>query len=368
MKLSKISTRGDDKYAGIEPTWTNQQGTKSELMSALNWYNYFCGKKEAKTFVLEYMQINSKSKDEISYMSSVPDSEMSMQFGFIARMASLGYKPDEDTQKFFDQEMAECLLKGKFNRANKVVEKQESPQVVNIQDRINQKADDEIGELEGLIDDQIISKFKNTTDIAKYLKSRNLSSVVAKKISDYFVDRSKQFENEINDPELKEAYSNFTKPELKKLKDFFDGIVSESFRLMGENKPTRKKRKVKEKPATVLVSKMNYMQEFPELNLKSVQPEKIIGAMQVWMYNTKTKLLGVYNADNARGLTVKGSSLQNFNAETSIGKRLRKPEVVLPDLIEAGKIRIKKILPELTTKESSLTGRMNSDTIIVRVL
>ena len=157
-------------------------------------------------------------------------------------------------------------------------------------------------------------------------------------------------------------------PELKKLKDFFDGIVSESFRMVSENKPTRKRRKVKEKPATVLVSKMNYMQEFPELNLKSVQPEKIIGAMQVWTYNSKTKLLGVYNADNARGITVKGSSLQNFNAETSIGKRLRKPEVVLPDLIDAGKIRIKKILSELTTKESNLTGRMNDDTLIVRIL
>ncbi len=368
MKLSKISTRGDDKYAGIEPTWTNQQGTKSELMSALNWYNYFCTKKDAKTFVLEYMQMNSTSKDDVSYMSTIPDSEMNMQFGFIARMASLGYKPDEDTQKFFDQEMAEYLIKGKFNRANKIVEKKETPQVVNIQDRINEKANEEVAELEGLVDDQIVSKFKNSIDIAKYLKSRNLSSVIAKRISDYFVDRSKQFENEINDSELREGYSNFTKPELKKLKDFFDGIVSESFRLMGENKPTRKRRKVKEKPATVLVSKMNYMQEFPELNLKSIQPEKIIGAMQVWTYNSKTKLLGVYNADNARGITVKGSSLQNFNAETSIGKRLRKPEVVLPDLIDAGKIRIKKILPELTTKESNLTGRMNSDTLIVRIL
>ena len=368
MKLSKISTRGDDKYAGIEPTWTNQQGTKSELMSAFNWYNYFCTRKEAKTFVLEYMQVASRPKEEIATILTIPDSQINLQFGWLARMMSLGYKPDEDTTKFFDQEFAEYMLKGKFNRANKVVEKKETPQVVNIQERINEKANEEIGELEGLVDDQIVSKFKSSIDIAKYLKSRNLSSVVAKKISDYFVDRSKQFESEINDPELKEGYSNFTKPELKKLKDFFDGIVSESFRLVGENKPTRKKRKVKEKPATVLVSKMNYMQEFSELNLKSVQPEKIIGAMQVWTYNTKTKLLGVYNADNARGITVKGSSLQNFNAETSIGKRLRKPEVVLPDLIEAGKIRIKKILPELTTKESSLTGRMNSDTIIVRIL
>jgi hypothetical protein len=75
----------------------------------------------------------------------------------------------------------------------------------------------------------------------------------------------------------------------------------------------------------------------------------------------------VYNAENAKGLTVKGSTLQNFNAETSIGKRLRKPEVTIKELLEAGKIKLKKILSELSTKESLLTGRLNSDTIIVRV-
>jgi len=369
MKLSKISTRGDDKYAGIEPVWKEQQGTKSELMSAFNWYNYFCGKKEAKQFVVEYLQLLTKSKEEISTISSLPDSQFNLQFGFLARMMSLGYKPDEETQKFFDDEYEETLVKAKFARANKVVEKVESATVVNIQDRINSKADEEIGEIEGLVDDLILSQMKNSTDIAKYLKSRNLSSVVAKRMSDYFVGRSKEIEEVMNttDEQLKEAYSNFTKVQLRKLKEFLDGVVSESFRLASE-KPTRKKRKVKEKPATVVVAKLNYMPEFPELNLKSVQPEKIVGAMQVWTYNTKTKLLGVYNADNAKGLTVKGSTLQNFNAETSIGKRLRKPEIVLKDLIEAGKIKLKKLLPELTTKESVLTGRINSDTIIVRIL
>jgi hypothetical protein len=48
MKLSKISTRGDDKYAGIEPSWTNQQGTKSELMSAFNLVQLLLHTKRSK--------------------------------------------------------------------------------------------------------------------------------------------------------------------------------------------------------------------------------------------------------------------------------------------------------------------------------
>ncbi len=79
-------------------------------------------------------------------------------------------------------------------------------------------------------------------------------------------------------------------------------------------------------------------------------------------------MLGVYNADNAKGLSVKGSTLQNFNEQTSIGKRLRKPAATIKELMEAGKVKIKKILPDLSTKESNLTGRMNSDTIILRIV
>ena len=370
MKLSKISTRGDDKYAGIEPSWTNQQGTKSELMSAFTWYNYFCTRKEAKTFVLEYMQVTSRPKEEIATISTIPDSQINLQFGWLARMMSLGYKPDEDTTKFFKQEFSEYLLKGKFNLANKVVEKPKAGQVVNIQDRINDKATEEMGELEGFIDDFILNGCKSSGDIANFMKSRQYSSVIAKKICDGFIGRAKELEEVLlaNDEQLKEGYSNFTKPELKRLKDLLDTIVSESNRMTSANKPVRRKRKIKEKPATMVVAKLKYMKEFSELKLTSVQPEKIVGAMQVWTYNTKTKLLGVYNADNAKGLTVKGSTLQNFNEQSSIGKRLRKPEVVLPNLISAGKVQIKKILPDLTTKESNLTGRMNDDTLIVRIL
>jgi hypothetical protein len=369
MKLSKISTRGDDKYAGIEPSWKEQQGTKSEMMSAFNWYNYFCGKKEAKTFVIEYLQSLSK-KEEVSTISSLPDSQFNLQLGWLARMMCLGYKPDDETIQFFKNEFDETMVKAKFAKANKVVEKPATAQVVNIQERITEKARDEMGELEGFIDDFVLNGCKSKVDIANFMKSRQYSSVVAKRICDTFIGRAKELEEVLdgNDDQLKEGYSNFSKPELKRFKELLDTIVSESNRLGDANKPIRKKRKIKEKPATVLVSKMNYMQEFPELNLKSVQPEKLIGAMQIWTYNTKTKLLGVYNADNAKGITVKGSTLQNFNEQTSIGKRLRKPEIVLPNLLSAGKVQIKKILPDLTTKESTLTGRMNSDTLIVRIL
>jgi hypothetical protein len=189
------------------------------------------------------------------------------------------------------------------------------------------------------------------------------------KICNIFIKKVKEIEEvfTLNNSELKEGYSNFTKPELRRFKDFLDSIVIAANNRVSVT-PIRKKRKLKEKPAAILVSKMNYAKDFDELGLTSIAPEKVIGALQVWTYNTKTKLLGVYNADNAKGLSVKGSTLQNYNEQTSIGKRLRKPLITIKELMEAGKVKIKTILSNLSTKEINLTGRMNSDTILLRIV
>ena len=356
---------------GTEPNWINKEeyNEQSEIMGAFNFYNYSCDKKDAKEFVLDYLKATNKSKEIIAAFRSLPDSKYIVQFGWLARMFTLGFKPSEKTIERFKQFYNDLLEMANNSLKNDPLPVVDTAPKASIQDRIREKASEEAGEIEGMIDDFIMSGCKKNIDMNYYFKSRNLSSVVMNRICDVFVERAKEIEEVMvtDDPQLKEGYSNFSKVELRKFKEFLDSIVVAANAGAVANKPTRKKRRVKEKPAVLVVAKMNYMKEFPELNLVSIAPEKVVGALQVWTYNTKTKLLGVYNADNAKGITVKGSTLQNFNEQTSIGKRLRKPEIVLPNVLSAGKVQIKKILPDLTTKETNLTGRMNSDTIIVRV-
>jgi hypothetical protein len=355
---------------GAEPIYTNVEGKseQSVLIGAFNWYNYNCSKKEAKEFVLDYLKFVGRSKNEILAIRSVSESKINLQFGWLARMLCLGFVPGDKTKQFVATKYKELLTQANKDLKVSTVVVEDAPKV-NIQDRIREKASEEAGEVEGLIDDFVLGGCKNPIDMESYFRSRNLSSVVMTKICNVFIERAKEIEEVLtsDDPQLKEGYSNFTKPELRRFKDFLDSIVVAA-NSRASIKPTRKKRKVKEKPAAVLVSKMNYLKDFAELNLVSVSPEKVIGALQVWTYNTKTKLLGVYNADNAKGLSVKGSTFQNFNEQTSIGKRLRKPAVTIKELMDAGKVKIKKILPDLSTKESNLTGRMNSDTMILRIV
>jgi hypothetical protein len=115
------------------------------------------------------------------------------------------------------------------------------------------------------------------------------------------------------------------------------------------------------------VAKIKYCQEFADLKLTSVKPTDIIGAMQLWVYNTKTRKLGVYHAEDAGGLSIKGSSVVNFAENKSVQKKLRKPEVTLPDVLSGGKVFLRNVIENIRAVESALTGRLNADTILLKV-
>jgi hypothetical protein len=170
-----------------------------------------------------------------------------------------------------------------------------------------------------------------------------------------------------DDADLKEAYSNFTKPQLKKLIAYCDQVIVDGMKIAGEAVKTRKPRKRKSKSADQLIAKLNYAKDFAELKLVSIDPKTIISASSLWVYNTKTRKLGVYHALDAAGLNIKGSTIQNFAESKSVQKKLRKPEVTLPELLKAGKVALRNVLTDIRAVESVLTGRINTDTILLRV-
>ena len=48
--------------------------------------------------------------------------------------------------------------------------------------------------------------------------------------------------------------------------------------------------------------------------------------------------------------------------------KLRKPEKILDKVLNDGKVSLRKLMPSIRTKEKKLTGRINKDTILLRVL
>ena len=138
------------------------------------------------------------------------------------------------------------------------------------------------------------------------------------------------------DEDIKEGYKHRNKKQLNALLTFYKEIESACEMLMEEAKVTRKPRAKKVVPKDKLVEKLKYMKVFEPLKLVSINPTDILGCKELWIYNTKTRKLGKYIADEMVGpIGIKGSSLIGFDEHKSIQKTIRKPEEKLK-VIEQG--------------------------------
>lgn len=350
--------------AGSEPKFTTEL-SQLDLMKTLSWYAQNKDTKDSQKWATEYL----KKKHKITNATDAIKNRSST-FGYVCRIVLNGGLLSTKDTSWLDREVESIKLDMKTVKPVKVVDAPVKVAVPNIQDRIKERAGECIGELEGQIDELILSKF--STDVSPYamMHGMEIKGVHVRHISEWFKKRRVEFDGVLHtkDAEVKEGWSNLSKPQMKKLIAYCDQVLLDCNRLSGEAVKSRKPRKRKEKTPDQLVSKLKYLQEFTDLKLKSVAPKDIIGATQLWVYNTKNRKLGCYHAIDADGFSVKGSSLLNYNESKSIQKTLRKPAEILPQIIKGGKVYLRNALVDIRSVEVGLTGRLNADTILVRII
>jgi hypothetical protein len=346
-----LSNNKEPKFSG--------EVSQTELTQALSWYAQNRDSKDATKYAIEYFKKKLKIPAPEAIKSQAPT------FGYVCRLVSLGAVLTDRNVEWFDKTVEELK-----NAKQPVAKVAKVANVVSIQDHIKRKAGECIGELEGQIDELITTKF--SADVSPYglMNTLEIKGAHAKFVIDHFKTRRAEYDEVLTttDPDVKEAYSNFTKVQLKKLVAYCDQVIVDGMRLAGDAVKSRKPRKRKAKSPDQLVSKLNYAKDFAELKLVSVDPKTIVGASQLWVYNTKTRKLGCYNAEDAAGLSIKGSTIQNFAESKSIQKTLRKPAVTLPEVLKGGKVALRNVLTDIRAAEGVLTGRINNDTILLRTI
>lgn len=341
-----------------EPKFTGEL-SQTQLTQALSWYAQNRDSKDALKYATEYFKkkLKIQAPDALKSQSST--------FGFVCRIISNGGLLNASNITWFNETI------DKLKQSTPVV-KQATANTVSIQDHIKRKASDCIGELEGQIDELITSDFKSEVSPFAMMTGMEIKGAHTKFIIEHFKKRRTEYDDVLTttDADVKEAYSNFTKAQLKKLIAYCDQVIVDGMKLAGEAIKSRKPRKRKAKSAEQIVAKMNLCLEHKEmnLNLKSIDPKTIIGANQLWVYNVKTRKLGVYHALDAAGLSIKGSTIQNFAESKSICKTLRKPGVTVPEVLKAGKVALRNVLTDIRAAEKVLTGRINTDTILLRTV
>lgn len=222
-----------------------------------------------------------------------------------------------------------------------------------------------ITEINGFFDDWWLGQgpiFKGY----EYFRTNEVKVRHAEMVIEYFKPQLDEITNRRECPQLKEAYSRYTGAEIRGMKVFLTDVIEGAQRWIANqnaSKGPRKKRVVTIKPDK-MVSKLKYQREAADMQLISIPPEKIIGAQELWTYNTKYKHLTRYVARTRGGFKIKGTTLQDFDVDNSVTKVLRKPGEILKEVLTTKK---KAILDKLSTKAIEPTGRINEHTILLKV-
>jgi len=362
----------DEKYLGQEPDLRGDV-TDAQIISAYNWYNYFYDSAQAKAWVIEYLKEFHKTEKELIKNANRIDDNRCRTSGWNCRILLLGGNlPDRIKER--NEERIRALAAGTSKDGSTEAEeegsakKEEVKQVISIQERVANRAN----ELIASIEEQIDLFYRDGTQFkaSDWLAQQDVKPAIAQRIADYYKPLYSELFDALSGkvPELRESYSHYTKPKLKAYVEFIKSIVSAAETRAVVVKAARKPRKKKEKPVSVIVSKLKFKEKDDTYNVVSVDPKQIVGANQLWVFNTKYRTLAVYNAMGPAGLNVKGSTLTGWDEKTSIVKKLRKPTEQVNKLKEGGKIVLRKFMDEIKCKPKTATGRINKETVLVRII
>jgi hypothetical protein len=241
--------------------------------------------------------------------------------------------------------------------------------VPTIQDRLNEKMSATLGELEGHFDD-VVTDVKNDFKPYDFLVSQNVPQAQLGKVETAFDKTRAEFEaaQAKQDDQLIEAYKHLKAADYKRIYAWLDELQQAVEQYRGVKKATKKLRVKKSPSKEKLVAKLKYAKESKELKLVSINPVDIVGAAELWVYNTKTRKLGKYVPGTYKdGISVKGTTILDFDETKSVQKTLRKPEQQLIEFMKSGKVQLRSFLTNIKATETKLNGRINADVLLLKV-
>lgn len=371
----------DEAFMGPKPSYgvhnpvpTSEKDRMNEWMKATRWFYYFENKKQSAETVQVYCtRILNFNKKQISNLKKLPDWKYRMKAYQAIAMQNAGwtgYPLDERletvNEHLWAMEKEGAKIKKELDKKPKVVPI--SPAV-----RMRRKVLDTIY---ADFDTMVVDKWMDDIFDKKEILFPTYSLLQLHKIKgaglNMFRDLVQAEYDVVSDAYHKkcdqavEAYSHITKGNKKKMLDLMDKIFEDIERMRTNSKATRTRIK-KPKTSDKQVEKLQYMTENVDDKLISINPVLIPGKNKLYIYNCKNKKLQEYVTTSTSGFEISGTSIKNFDKKLSKQSTLRKPDIVLPDVLTKTEKQIEKIWNTLTTKIDNPTGRINKDCILLRV-
>jgi hypothetical protein len=367
------------KWDGHEAWDTNQ--FLRHFHSSMAWYRLESSVKELKPKVIDWMGRIGCTKEDISAFKKTKDNRCGTTMGAIAACLIKGmpairedFNDGKDSSAWLRTEIARVISEGKDDTddSDMVVEVKKDVYTPSIQERVRDASMLMTEEIETAIE-----SFQTDPEafdpkafkILNVLKAKQAKAAHARIIREFYNRDLEELQEAATtkDEQLKEAYSHLSKVQLRKITAFYQEIVSACEMLAQEAKVNRKPKAKKAVPAEKIVAKLKYKKADEPLKLVSINPADILGAKELWTYNTKSRKLGKYIASEFADLGVKGTSIINFDEHKSVQKTLRKPIDQLKEFKAAGKVALRKFLDDINAVDTKMNGRINEEIMLLKV-
>jgi hypothetical protein len=368
----------DTEYLGPEPMFAvqpDEDRRRVALMRSFTWYGRFYGKKDAKEFLAQYLDLRERPQ-EAKIMRKIDEKECINTLAWLARMELRGLELSEtesDTLQNEIKRLLETINKPQIVEAS-ATGAPEAPVRPNIQEILKDKAREAGGELEGLFDEFIIEgaktqhSFRPIDEVAK----KNVMPQHISMLTEVWKKKLNEIEEVIKgkDAQLVQGYQHLTKTQLKNIVKFIELVINDLNSYISVKKAAKAPRARKAVPVEKIVAKLKYQKVFKDtaskLDLVSISPIKLHGASEAWVYDTAKRKLHHYIADDySKTFTVKGSTLLGFDTAQSEVKTLRKPAEQLKEVM-GSKPAARKYFKDIKAVSTTPNGRFNDAMIILK--
>ena len=365
-------------WAGCE-TWDASK-FYSFFHEAMKYYHLNQKATDLKANVINWMGRSDYTKDQIRQFKITKDWRCSGTMGAIAGNLNRGmpsargdFNDGLDSIVWLRKEIQQVIINGAQDIEPEVInDNTPAVYVPSIQDRLREASLRMTDEIEDAIE-----RFQADPEafdpksfkLLNLLKGRQAKAAHARIIRDLYKRNLQELQEAYagKDEQLKEAYSHIGKKNLKKILDFYNDLISACEMLGQEAKVNRKPRAKKTVSKDKLIAKLKFKKTDDVAKLVSINPADIIGAKELWVYNIKTRKLGKYVAAEFSDLSVKGTSIINFDEVKSVQKTLRKPVEQLREFKAGGKVQLRKFLDTINAVDIKLNGRINEETVLLRI-
>jgi len=337
-------------------------------------FHFNVDRKEVASNIKSYIK-SKMTKDDQHDIFACPEYKF-YTFSHYAATAfwSLNKLQSEDLFVYYEAKLYDYLLNlielGRDIRKEKTVEETVNVISLSPMQRLQNKISDTIMQDMLDLEDKWMDGENATIDLYKLFQTHGLSGSatlpVRQVIAGWLLDYEDAYYK--RDADAVEGYAHLKKSDLNHRIKSCQDMLLDLDKIQSAAKANRKVRKPKIKSADKQVARVQYKKEDNNFKLVSINPILLIGSKRLYTFNTKYKVLVEYCTQSANGFEISGSTIKNLDKVNSREIKLRKPDEFLPIVLKKTIKQIDTEWSKLTTKTIKTNGRINKDTILLRVM